>query len=124
MLLSFLLSVTFSGLDEHTSLLCNLHITYMLCFIIQTPGVHLIKLFWHRITHTFWKLDYLIKISTICCIAMKGSSIQERICKFTTKKFYEIDPGGLFYKTFLRSPFTDICNKLECLSLASLSSLV
>ncbi len=43
--------------------------------------------------------------------------------KFTPKRFYEIDPKGQCCKKF-RLYFKNICNKLGCLSLAGLSSLV
>ncbi len=31
---------------------------------------------------------------------LKRSSLQERLSKFIPKMFYEIDPCGLYYKTF------------------------
>jgi hypothetical protein len=33
-----------------------------------------------------------MKISKICCIYMKWYSLQNRVSKFTPKKFNEIDP--------------------------------
>jgi hypothetical protein len=36
-------------------------------------------------TH-FCKLDHFTNISNICCIALKRSSLQERVSKFTPKK--------------------------------------
>ncbi len=54
-----------------------------------------------------------MNMSNICCIGMK------RVSNFTPKKYYEIDPRGLYYNTF------DGRNlRIEYLSLASLSSLV
>ncbi len=58
---------------------------------VESPRVNLIKVFWSKITHTFCKLDHFINISNICCIGMKRSSLQNRLRKFTPKKFYEID---------------------------------
>jgi hypothetical protein len=39
------------------------------------------------------------------------------------KESYSFDTWGQYYKTFLVCNITDFCNKLECLSLASFSSL-
>jgi hypothetical protein len=40
----------------------------------------------------FCELDHFINVSDICCIAMKRSSLQERVRKLRRKKFCEIDP--------------------------------
>ncbi len=49
----------------------------------------------------FCKLDRFINISNIHFIAMKCSSLQKRVSKFTPKMFYEIDSSGLCYKNIL-----------------------
>jgi hypothetical protein len=40
----------------------------------------------------FGKIDHFIKISNVSGNVMKRSSLQNRVCKFMSKKFYEIDP--------------------------------
>ncbi len=50
----------------------------------------------------------------------KHSSLLRKLITYARKKVYNIGPRGLYHKTL----FTDIQNKLEFLSLASLSSLV
>jgi hypothetical protein len=62
-------------------------------FIVQAPGVDLVKLFYSKFTSTFCKLDHFINLSNIYDILMKSSSLQNRVIKFTAKKFYEIDPS-------------------------------
>jgi hypothetical protein len=56
------------------------------------------------ISHTFFgvnlvtllcKLDHFIKIRNIYGIFTKRSSLQNGVGKFTSKKFYEIDPQPL-----------------------------
>jgi hypothetical protein len=64
------------------------------------PGVDLIKLFWSNLLTLLYKLDHFINISNIYCIFMKRSSLQNRVSKFTPKKFYEIDPWSQCYKAF------------------------
>ncbi len=66
------------------------------------PGVNLVNLFWHKFTRTFCKLVHFITISNICCIVMKRYSLQKRVSKFMSKKFYEIDPWWLCITHFLR----------------------
>jgi len=66
-------------------------ITAVKSFMKLGPGVNLIKLFEHKFTHTFCKLDHFINISSICYIVMKRYSLHSRVCKFMPKKFYEID---------------------------------
>ncbi len=58
----------------------------------QTPGVDLIKLLGVNLLTLLCKLDHFINISNIYGIFMKRSSLQNRLSKFTPKKFYEIDP--------------------------------
>jgi len=55
------------------------------------PWVDLIKLFGVNLLTLLCKLDHLINISNICSIGMKRSSLQNRVSKFTPKKFYEIE---------------------------------
>jgi hypothetical protein len=75
------------------------------------PGVDLIKQFSSKFSHTFCKLDRFININNIYSIAMKWSSLQKRVSKFTPKMFYEIDTRDLHNKTL------QICNlkKIDCL---------
>ncbi len=63
-------------------------------------GVNFIKLLWSKITHTFYKLDHFINIINMGCVAMKRSSLQNRVSIFMPKWFYEIDPWGQCYKAF------------------------
>ncbi len=57
----------------------------MSIYIESALGIDLIKLFWH--TQIFYKLDNFTNKNNICCIAMKRSSLQKRVSKFTPKKF-------------------------------------
>jgi hypothetical protein len=66
----------------------------------MSPWVDLIKLFWRKFTYSFCKLYYFIKISYICCISMKRSSLQKWVSKFMPKEFYEIDPLTKFTPKF------------------------
>jgi hypothetical protein len=50
-------------------------------------------------SHKTIKLDHFIN-SNIYDIAVKRSSLQDRVSKFTPKRFYEINPRGQCYKTF------------------------
>jgi hypothetical protein len=60
--------------------------------------------FWHDFPILFYNLDLFINTSNICFVAKKISSFDQRMSKFTPKKFYEIDP--LFH-----SPLNDLtCN--------------
>jgi hypothetical protein len=61
----------------------------------MAPVVNLVKLFKHRFTQTFCKLDHYINRSNICCIAMKGL-VSNRLSKFALKGF-EIGPWMHFY---------------------------
>jgi hypothetical protein len=54
--------------------------------------VNLLKLIGLNLLNTFCKLNYFTNISYICCITMKRCSLQQRVSKFATKMFYEIDP--------------------------------
>jgi len=63
-------------------------------------GVYLIKLLWCKFTNTFCKLHHYIKISNICCFAMKRSSLGQRESNFTLKRFYEINPWTEQIKPF------------------------
>jgi len=54
----------------------------------------------------------------------KHSILIRMLVIYGQKMFYNIGPWDQCYKTFLRSEFTNFRNKLECLSLASLPSLV
>jgi hypothetical protein len=60
---------------------------------VGAPGVNLTKLFWHKFTHTFCKLDYFLNMINICCHAWERSSLQKRVSKFSQKKFYEMGPS-------------------------------
>ncbi len=60
------------------------------------PVVNLIKHFWHEFTYSFCMLDHFIKICNICCTAMKRSSLQKRVSKFTLKSFMRSTPGPTF----------------------------
>ncbi len=53
------------------------------------------KLFWHTFTLLFCKLDHLINICNICCIAMKRSSLNKGVSKFMPKMFDENKPWPL-----------------------------
>ncbi len=55
------------------------------------PGVDLIKLFGVHLLTLLCKLDHFINISNNISFGMKRSSLQNRVSKFTPKKFYEID---------------------------------
>ncbi len=44
-------------------------------------------------------LDHFKNIGNICCVDMKRSGLQNRVSKFTPKKFFEIDTRGQCYKT-------------------------
>ncbi len=57
------------------------------------PGVDLIKLFTVNLLTLFGKLDHFINISNIYSIFMKRSSFQNRVSKFTPKKFMRSTPG-------------------------------
>jgi hypothetical protein len=48
------------------------------------------KTFWIKFTHSFYKGDYLIKMNTICGIALKQHSLQIGVGKYMAKKFYKI----------------------------------
>jgi len=77
-------------------------------FITLASGVNLIKLFWSNFTLIFFKLDCLTT-RRFFLAALKRYSLQKRVNKFTTQKFYEIDPWSPYYKT-LRSH-----NKYNCI---------
>ncbi len=57
--------------------------------LVSLPGVDL-KLFQSKFTNTC-KLYHFINISDMCGIFMKRTSLQNRVCKFTSKRLYEID---------------------------------
>jgi hypothetical protein len=66
----------------NTSLLHNLYVTK--CFMLQVPGIYLIKLFWYKLTH-FSKLDRLIAMKPLLYTFIKWSSLQKSLIKFTLK---------------------------------------
>jgi len=45
---------------------------------------------------------------------MKRSSLQKGVSKFTSKKFYEIDPCGLYYKTITIIIMTIVSDAPNC----------
>jgi hypothetical protein len=51
---------------------------------------------------TFFKPDHFINTGNIRCIAMKRSSLQKEQVNLQLKSFYEIDPRGLYHKTYYR----------------------
>jgi len=57
--------------------------------IFYRTGIHLIKLFWCKITHALRKLDHFSSVSNICLSVVKRSSLQKRTSKLMAKKFYE-----------------------------------
>jgi hypothetical protein len=59
------------------------------------------KTFWIQFTHSFYKVDYLIKMNNICGIAMKQHSLQKGVGKFMAKKFYKIYAWRLDFFTTL-----------------------
>jgi hypothetical protein len=66
-----------------------------------TSEVNLIKLFWHKFTHIFCKLDRFINANNKWLSAVKRSGLQTKVSKFTPKNFCEIDSSwGQSYKTF------------------------
>jgi hypothetical protein len=83
---------------EKQHLCCNIlsacHLVKHNYFHPIQPGVNLIKFFCVNLLTLFCKLDHFITIHNIYDIAMKRYSIQNRVRKFTPKKFYEIDPRG------------------------------
>jgi hypothetical protein len=61
---------------KHSSLLGPIRRLWRKWSVVNTAqGVVLIKLFWHKSTHT--KLDHLINISYMCCTPMKRSILQK-----------------------------------------------
>ncbi len=57
-----------------------------------TPGVNFMKLFWHKFTYTFCKLDHFINVNNICHKTMKRSRFSKIVSKSKAQKFYEIYP--------------------------------
>ncbi len=68
-------------------------ITAVKCFIVQSPGIYLIKLFSTKFTHTFCELDHLINLSNICYIAMQWSNLQKECVNLCQKGFKRSKPG-------------------------------
>ncbi len=54
-------------------------------FLTLAPGIHAIKLFWHKFTLDFCKQDHFINVTIIflCC---KKVQISKRVSKFMRKK--------------------------------------
>jgi hypothetical protein len=73
--------------------LCFLCLLIFLLHIVDGgSGVHLRILFGINLLTLLCKLDHFINISNIYSIFMNICSLQNRVSKFTPKKFYEIDP--------------------------------
>ncbi len=53
-------------------------------------------------------------MSNIYGIFMKRSSLQNRVSKFMPKKFYEIHPSGLYYKTITIIIMTIVSDAPNC----------
>ncbi len=72
--------------------------------------VYLIKLFWYKFIRTILKATpfYLKNATFVVDTAMKRCGLHNRVSKFMTKKFYEIDTWGSILHN-LR-----IGNRLEC----------
>jgi hypothetical protein len=98
--------------EKHSSLLRN-----YICkkFKKLSHGVNIMKLSGHMFTYTFCKLDQCINISSIFCIAVKRSSLQQRVSIFKQNNFYEIDTWGLYHKTFYScNKFHNVLSKCLC----------
>jgi hypothetical protein len=74
------MSCTLTGLDKHTRFIKSPK-----CFIVPAPGIDLIKLFQHKFTHEFCKLDKFKNANNIC---QNGAS------KLTPKSFTMLTPGS------------------------------
>ncbi len=70
-------------------------ITAIKCFIVQSPGVYLIKLFSTKFAHTFCELDHFINLSNICYIAMKRTNLQKECVNLCQKSFYDRNPVSM-----------------------------
>ncbi len=66
--------------------------TYLLWPLKLHKGSISLNYFRVNLLTLFYKLDHFINIINIHGIFMKRSSLQNRVSKFTPKKFYEIDP--------------------------------
>ncbi len=66
-----------------------------------TPGINSIELFLVNLLTLYSKLEHYIFINNIDCFAMKRSSFQKRVSKFTPKKHYETGPLSRSHKIFL-----------------------
>jgi hypothetical protein len=64
-------------------------------FIIQAPGVNLIKLIGLNLLTLFCKLDLFIVMKQILLVFIKWSSLQESLSKFTPKCFLRLTPAGV-----------------------------
>ncbi len=53
------------------------------CFLL--PGVNLIKLFWHKFTYSFYRLDVLIAMQQIMLMFINGLAYKKSVSKFTPK---------------------------------------
>ncbi len=86
----FYLKVIINTMEQHIKK-CKQLFEYQHLLSLRHIGVNLIKLFRRKFTHNFCKLAHFIIKSNFCCIALEWYSLQKRVCKFTPKKFYEID---------------------------------
>jgi hypothetical protein len=74
-------------------------ITAVKSFIVQAPGVDLIKKFWCKFIYSFCRLDLFISIQKIL-LFIKWLSFQKSVSKFTLKRFHEIGCWIKCHKTF------------------------
>ncbi len=89
---------------------------------LTTAEVELMKLFWYKITHTFWKLSHFINANNNSLSAEKRSNLQTRVNKFTLKMFFDIDSWSQTQKTFFRLKFTH--SFLKATSLHSTETII
>ncbi len=57
-----------------------------------TPGVNLIKLFWHKFTYSNLKARVFHIMAEILLTFIKGSNLQKRLSKITPKSFMRSTP--------------------------------
>jgi hypothetical protein len=69
-------------------------------FMRLTPGINRTQLFLLNLLTLYSKLDHFIDIINIDSFAMKRSSFQKRVNKFTPKKHYETGPLSRSHKNF------------------------
>ncbi len=90
------LSVTFIVLDKHSSLLHNLYITNLLCFIVRAPEDDVLKTFCYRFTNLshFYNLQQSFRANNFPVIK-NGLAYQTEFTPEVIFKFmYEIDSWG------------------------------